>query len=223
MSRKEIDHHASHSHLINQFMHFLSSSIFIWCYYNTFGRGILEGFHGDWESTVKLGLVSLAFRQSGHYIFEPPCHDEEQAMLGFDTKSKVKICLLYGAVFSLFIARAVTDSYNLTGVYRLTDAWLLCTLLVVFGRVGVLWRRYSFKVSMHWWLKFMTDPFTDLPAYYRSLWQIFNKRLVMDAIYKSFPKLNPTYVGLSNEELPEGLNMGNSHAVLAAGHAKKHA
>ena len=30
MEQKEIDHFASHSHLINQFLHLISSSIFIW-------------------------------------------------------------------------------------------------------------------------------------------------------------------------------------------------
>merc|ERR1712167_376616 len=93
-----------------------------------------------------------------------------------------------------------------------TDAWLLCTMLVVFGRVGVLWRRYSFPVSMHWWLKFMTDPVTDMPAYYRSAWQIFNKRLVKDAFAKSFPAWFPNHKAIDPAELGNGWGM-ESEAV----------
>ena len=32
--RKQDDHHASHSNQVNQFMHLLSSSLFIYCYKN---------------------------------------------------------------------------------------------------------------------------------------------------------------------------------------------
>ena len=84
MRQKHIDHEASHSNLINQFLHLISSSMFLYCY---------AIFFNDYERAVYLGLTSLIIRQSGHYIFEPPCHDAEQAMLGFDTQNKVKIVI----------------------------------------------------------------------------------------------------------------------------------
>mmetsp|Transcript_4016 Transcript_4016/g.4639 ORF Transcript_4016/g.4639 Transcript_4016/m.4639 type:complete len:227 (-) Transcript_4016:34-714(-) len=175
MRQKHIDHVASHSNLINQFLHLISSSMFIYCY------GI---FFNDWERAMYLGLTSLIIRQAGHYIFEPPCHDEEQAMLGFDTRNKVKVCITYGAVPVLLLLKLVSDG---SVEFTLAQIWLIVTFSVVFGRVALLWYRYSFTVSMHWYIKFMTDPFTDIPAYWMSAYQIFQPKLLKGALHTSFP------------------------------------
>ena len=79
MRRKADDHAASHSNCVNQFMHLISSTIFIFNYYTIWG---------NCTTTMVLGLFSLFLRQSGHAIFEPPCHDEEELLLGFNTRSK---------------------------------------------------------------------------------------------------------------------------------------
>jgi len=176
MKQKEIDHHASHSNLINQWLHLLSSSMFIYCY---------AIFFDDYETAMYLGLLSLVLRQSGHYVFEPPCHEKEQAMLGFDTENKVKIVVTYGLIPALIIGQvALTTDIQIT----LAQAWLAVTFSVVFGRVALLWYRYSFIVSMHWFVKFITDPFTDIPAYWRSGYQVFSPTLLQGALHASFPK-----------------------------------
>ena len=79
MQRKKDDHHASHSNLINQFFHLLSSSTFIFCYILIFLNFDLAMF---------LGMAALFVRQFGHAILEPPCHDKEKALLGFNTRNK---------------------------------------------------------------------------------------------------------------------------------------
>uniref|UniRef100_A0A7S3LLD2 Uncharacterized protein n=1 Tax=Aplanochytrium stocchinoi TaxID=215587 RepID=A0A7S3LLD2_9STRA len=183
MRQKHIDHEASHSNLINQFLHLISSSIFLYCY---------AIFFNDYERAVYLGLTSLIIRQAGHYVFEPPCHDAEQAMLGFDTQNKVKIVITYGAVPALLFLKLVTDG---TIEFSLAQLWLVVTMSVVFGRVALLWYRYSFAVSMHWYIKFITDPFTDIPAYWMSSYQIFQPKLLKGALHMSFP---------STFEKPEG-------------------
>ncbi len=35
-----------------------------------------------------LGMAALFVRQFGHAILEPPCHDKEKALLGFNTRNK---------------------------------------------------------------------------------------------------------------------------------------
>ena len=175
MRQKHIDHEASHSNLINQFLHLISSSMFLYCY---------AIFFNDYERAVYLGLTSLVIRQAGHYIFEPPCHDKEQAMLGFDTQNKVKIVITYGAVPALVLAQLIFSAGIQMSVAQM---WLLTTFCVVFGRVGYLWYTYNFVVSMHWYVKFITDPFTDIPAYWRSIYQIFNPKLLRGALHMSFP------------------------------------
>ena len=41
------------------------------------------------------GLASLFVRQFGHAILEPPCHDKEALLLGFNTRNKTLIVLGY--------------------------------------------------------------------------------------------------------------------------------
>ena len=182
MKQKQIDHEASHSNLINQWLHLVSSGMFLYCY---------ATFTNDYRFAVYFAIASLILRQSGHYIFEPPCHDKEQAMLGFDTRNKVRVCILYFVLPSLFLVQltqwgktaAIFTKYDVS----VADVWLVATFAVVGGRVLTLWFRYGFLVSMHWFVKFMTDPFTDFPAYWRAGYQITSPKLFKFALHKSFP------------------------------------
>ena len=96
MRRKADDHHASHSNGINQFFHLLSSSVFIYCYILAFA---------DLTTAMCLGLASLFVRQFGHAILEPPCHDKEALLLGYNTRNKTLIVLGYVAIPIVHICR----------------------------------------------------------------------------------------------------------------------
>ena len=97
MQRKEDDHHASHSNGVNQFFHLLSSSVFIYCYILAFSNLI---------TAMCLGLAALFVRQFGHAILEPPCHDKEKLLLGYNTRNKTLIVLGY---FLIPVITAVTN------------------------------------------------------------------------------------------------------------------
>ena len=97
MQRKADDHHASHSNGINQFFHLLSSSVFIYCYILAFA---------DLTTAMCLGLASLFVRQFGHAILEPPCHDKEALLLGYNTRNKTLIVLGYVAIPLVQMAQA---------------------------------------------------------------------------------------------------------------------
>jgi glutamate-1-semialdehyde 2,1-aminomutase len=86
MRRKKDDHHASHSNTINQLFHIVRSSAFLVCYALAF-----------WDLTTAMwaGLAALFLRQIGHAILEPPCHDKEALLLGFNTRNK---SLILGAL-----------------------------------------------------------------------------------------------------------------------------
>lgn len=203
MKQKQIDHEASHSNLINQFLHLISSSIFLYCY---------AIFFSAYREAVYLGIFSLVIRQAGHYIFEPPCHEKEQAMLGFDTQNKVKIVILYfvlPTVFLGFLTQVDTVSRIISSYdVQVADLWIAATFCIVFGRVLVLWYRFGFVVSQHWFIKFVTDPFTDIPAYWRSGYQIFNPRLVKYALHRSFPNYVSIPSGMTEDEI-KLVEMGN--------------
>ena len=86
MRRKHDDHGASHSNAINQLFHILSSSVFIYCYFLMFS---------DLTTAMGLGLAALFVRQFGHAVLEPPCHDKEEILLGFNTHKKSVIVGAY--------------------------------------------------------------------------------------------------------------------------------
>jgi len=160
MRRKRDDHVASHSNRTNQIMHFVSSSVFIVCYALAFY---------DVVTAMCLGLASLLLRQTGHALIEPPCHDKEQLLLGFDTRTKTWIVAGY-ALIPLVERLVVEWSGWLPFVVAVGKAWFAYTAVVVLGRVLVLVRKHGLRNALVWFVKLVTDPFTDISAYHRSLW-----------------------------------------------------
>jgi glutamate-1-semialdehyde 2,1-aminomutase len=159
MRRKHDDHVASHSHPTNQFLHLVSSSAFIFCY------GLL---FVNLPMAVWIGVVSLFLRQAGHALIEPPCHDKEQLLLGFDTRSKSWI--VGGLVLIPLVnwALAPADAGFHEVAADVGAQWFAFTCLVILGRVALLVRRHGMKNSLVWFVKLVTDPITDIKAYYRS-------------------------------------------------------
>ena len=50
-----------------------------------------------WDLTTAMwaGLAALFLRQIGHAVLEPPCHDKEAILLGYNTPSKTLILATY--------------------------------------------------------------------------------------------------------------------------------
>ena len=162
MQRKHDDHVASHSNLINQFFHLLSSSTFIYCYFLLFTNLTLA---------MCLGLAALFVRQFGHAILEPPCHDKEKALLGFNTRNKTIIVAAYILIPIIHIVNAGTISLTALNAMLPTIAqqWFILTLVAVFGRVLFLIWEHDLRSSLIWFIKLITDPFTDIGAYFGSV------------------------------------------------------
>ena len=127
MRRKHDDHVASHSNLINQFFHLLSSSVFIFCYIFIFF---------DLTQAMCIGLAALFVRQFGHAILEPPCHDKEQALLGFNTRDKSFLVAGYFLLPVLHLIKAGTISLGTLAsiVPAVAHEWLFLT--AAFHRLG---------------------------------------------------------------------------------------
>ena len=161
MRRKHDDHLASHSNVINQALHLLSSSTFIFCYALIFF---------DLTAAVCLGLAALFIRQFGHAILEPPCHDKEQLLLGFNTRDKSIIVAGYLAITIAVLAKAGTWSPAglVAAAPALAHWWFFLTVAVVLGHVAFLAWKHDVRSSLVWFVKLITDPFTDIKAYYTS-------------------------------------------------------
>jgi glutamate-1-semialdehyde 2,1-aminomutase len=160
MQRKHDDHEASHGNAVNQFFHLISSSVFIYCY----GALMLAG---DVTQAMWLGLPALFLRQLGHAVFEPPCHDKEASLLGFSTRSKT---LIVGTFLAIPIVHAIVGALKGWPAWVAFAAaigwhWLAFTLLVVFGRVAYLIWKHGIWSSSVWFVKLVTDPFSDVVAY----------------------------------------------------------
>jgi glutamate-1-semialdehyde 2,1-aminomutase len=169
MRRKHDDHVASHSHPLNQLFHLLSSSVFIYCYVLIFT---------DLTTAVSASLAALFIRQFGHALVEPPCHDKEELLLGFNTPSKTMIVSAYAAIpiINMLVAGSWTVAAFIEMFPAMAQQWWGLTLVVVLGRVIYLAWLHNFWISMIWFVKLITDPFTDILAYLprsASAWRAF--------------------------------------------------
>lgn len=159
MQRKDDDHHASHNDPANQYLHLVSSSVFIYCYVTIFS---------DLTVAMCLGLASLFVRQFGHAVLEPPCHKEEETLLGYNTRNKTLIVLGYTIIALVPVLRASTWSLEAlsAGLPAVAERWFVWTMFVIGVRVAYLIWRFDVRTSMIWYIKLITDPFTDVVTYF---------------------------------------------------------
>ena len=158
MRRKQDDHHASHSNVTNQLLHIVSSSVFLLCYAYAFV---------DLATAMWAGMAALFVRQFGHAILEPPCHDKEATLLGYNTRNKSMI--LGGFMLLPFAAVAYAGAWSVEGVRAVAPMvgyqWFGMVTAVVGGRVAYLVVRHGPRLAAVWFVKLVTDPITDLIAY----------------------------------------------------------
>jgi glutamate-1-semialdehyde 2,1-aminomutase len=157
--RKKDDHHASHGNGVNQLLHLISSSVFLGCYAIAFR---------DLTTAMWAGLGALFLRQVGHALLEPPCHEKEALLLGFDTRKKTVIVGMYLIIPVVHLLRA--ESWAAPALAALAPVvawqWFLWTLGVVGGRVVYLASKHGLRTAMIWFVKLITDPLTDVVAYF---------------------------------------------------------
>jgi glutamate-1-semialdehyde 2,1-aminomutase len=136
--------------------------VFIYCYFFIFR---------DLTQAMCLGLSALFLRQFGHAILEPPCHDKEKLLLGFNTRSKTVVVAGYLLIPIIHVAIARSFSFDLFRSMLPTIAmqWFLLTLAVVLGHVAYLVWKHDFRSSLIWLVKLVTDPITDILAYHSTV------------------------------------------------------
>jgi glutamate-1-semialdehyde 2,1-aminomutase len=151
MRRKTDDYHASHSNVLNQLFHLLSSSVFIYCYALTLA---------DLTTTMWYGLAALFVRQIGHAVLDPPCHNKEKLLLGFNTRHKTLVVAAYLLIPVLHLVRAST--WTVATLTTMTAAvaqqWFLWTMVVALGRVVYLVWEHNVRLAMVCFVKLATRP-----------------------------------------------------------------
>ena len=127
---------------------------------------------------MALGMAALFVRQIGHAILEPPSHDKEKLLLGFNTRNKTLIAGGYILIPIVQAGKLLRNGSLSLEAFALTmptvaEQWFLLTLAAVFGRILYLIWVHDFRSSMLWFIKLITDPFTDIIAYYSSADKMF--------------------------------------------------
>jgi glutamate-1-semialdehyde 2,1-aminomutase len=121
----------------------------------------------DVTSAMWAGLAALFLRQFGHAILEPPCHDKEETLLGYNTINKTIILGTYLVIPIVHLLAAPTWTAEGLRAVAATVAWhwLLWTAAVVLGRVVYLMWAHGGWLALVWLIKLVTDPVTDILAY----------------------------------------------------------
>ena len=123
-----------------------------------------------WDLTTAMwaSLAALFLRQIGHAVLEPPCHDKEALLLGFNTPSKTAILATYlldsrrrtwwrapgpGEEFGPMMAAVAREWFLWTGSW-----WSRAASRTWSGSTAL-------RLALVWFVKLVTDPVTDLIAY----------------------------------------------------------
>ena len=137
-------------------LHLVSSSVFLYCYVLAF----------DLTAAMCLGLAALFVRQFGHAVLEPDAHEKEMRLLGYTTRNKTLIVLGY----PLIPVAVVVPSGNVSvasfveHLPVIAEYWWYRTQFVIIARIAYLIWKFSFRTSMVWYIKLVTDPLTDIVA-----------------------------------------------------------
>src|SRR5262249_5281931 len=127
-----------------------------------------------WDLTTAMwaGLAALFLRQIGHAILEPPCHDKEALLLGFNTRNKTLILgayLLIPVVHLLSASAWTVEAMRASGV-AVVGVWFLRPLFGVGARWAALVGPQVPRPAMVGFWSLITDPTTDVgPCSPRSL------------------------------------------------------
>lgn len=142
-----------------QMLHPISSSVFLYCY-------AILAF--DLTEAMCLGLAALFVRQFGHAVLEPDAHEKEMSLLGYTTQNKTLIVLGYTLipVATLNQAGSVSLSSFMQNLPTIAQYWWHWTQFVIGARIAYLIWKFSFRPSMVWYIKLVTDPMTDIVAYF---------------------------------------------------------
>jgi glutamate-1-semialdehyde 2,1-aminomutase len=88
-------------------------------------------------------------------------------LLGFNTPNKTMIVSAYAMipVVNMILAGNWTPAAFMEKFPNIAQQWWALTLIVVLGRVVYLAWLHDVRISMIWFIKLITDPFTDILAY----------------------------------------------------------
>ena len=157
MEDKRIDIEVSHNHPTNRWGHFWSSIGMILYSYPCM-------YMGYWQAGFLSFLITHMVRQAGHFFYERQDLDFEKQKFGHKDPSKkfaaamVILCIVC-FIYKDFIPYLSTVS---------DDAYVVsCGLMTTFPHYVEITHKYGAIRGVDWLIKILTDPFTDVPDFYK--------------------------------------------------------
>ena len=156
------DHRYYHHSKVNQSLHLLSATSFLFAYVVAFTDPAMAALIG-W-------LVAMTTRQVGHLFFEPRGYDavnqatdeyKEEIKVGYNIHRKIVLMAVWAAVPLLLWASG--GSWRDVGI-----AWLALGAAGLLFRVAQLALTQSWRIALAWMLKILSDPFHDIWLYHRA-------------------------------------------------------
>ena len=177
------DHRYYHHSKVNQSLHLLSATSFLFAYVVAFTDPAMAALIG-W-------LVAMTTRQLGHLFFEPRGYDavnratddyKEEIKVGYNIKRKLVLLAVWAAsplllvadptLFGLFAPHADWAEFTI----HVGELWLFVGLAGIAFRALQLFVKKDLMTSLVWVTKIATDPFHDIKLYHRSPWELVTGR-----------------------------------------------
>jgi hypothetical protein len=179
------DHRYYHHSRINQTLHLISATSFLFAYVMMFKDPAIAALVG-W-------LVAMTTRQAGHFFFEPKDYDvynqashehKEEIKVGYNLRRKIVLLSIWAlspiplyldpTYFGIFIPHTGPAQF----IRHVAQIWL------VIGAGGLLFRVIQLCVikdvqtGLVWGAKILTDPFHDIKLYHRAPYYLLRGQLI---------------------------------------------
>ena len=131
MRRKADDHKASHSNCVNQFMHLISSTIFIFNYYTIWG---------DCTTTMVLGFFSPSSASRATPSSSPV---PRRGGTPPRVQHPFQVLRRRGYTLAPIVTLLQLGTVNFVQALCVAKSWLMVTMFFVLGHTGLLWMQYA--------------------------------------------------------------------------------
>lgn len=169
------DHRYYHHSRVNQSLHLLSASSFVYAYITAFRDPAMAGLVG-W-------LVAMTTRQAGHLFFEPKGYDvinqatheyKEAIKVGYNLRRKIVLLAIW-ALSPLLLWIDPTMLHTVKPARNFSEfSRHVGYLWLALGGTGLAFRTVQLffirdlMTGLVWATKILTDPFHDIKLYYRA-------------------------------------------------------
>lgn len=157
---RRIDDEVSHTNPVNQFLHWISSIVMILAF-------IVVLITQNYFVSLLLFIVSQIIRQCGHFFFEKTKAGVDRAKIGF--RAGLKKVLLSVLILGIISWRLFIPEISFSAFF------LLFFLALVLGKALSIFYKSNLKLAVVWFLKLISDPFTNIISYRKLIPIVFDK------------------------------------------------